>query len=164
VFGWAALAAPLSWVMVVSLAFGLSLVCLGLVDVVSMRLPDLFTLPLVPLGLAIAFLLPGAPILDHLIGAAGGYGTLTAIALGYRWWRGAEGIGPGDAKLLGAAGAWLGWRPLPSVLLIACAIAFAWVAGAVAFRGRDVLRERLAFGAPLCLAIWIVWLHGPLTL
>ena len=163
-FGWAAVVAPPGWLLGASLGLAWTLVCLALIDFISMRLPDLFTLPMLAAGLAIAFLLPAAPVADHLAGTAGGYGFLALIGWGYRKWRNMDGIGLGDAKLFAAAGAWLGWSPLPSVLLIACGAALAWVAVAAIVRGRSVLRARLAFGAPLCLAIWIVWLHGPLTL
>ena len=164
VFGWAGVVVPPAGILAVSLALGWALVCLAVIDLISMRLPDLFTLTLVGVGLAVTFALPGAPILDHLAGAAAGYGALAVLAWAYRRWRGVDGVGLGDAKLLAAAGAWLGWRSLPSVLLIACLAAFVWVAVRFAVGDRGALRARLAFGAPLCLAIWIVWLHGPLVL
>ncbi|MBV9509071.1 MAG: prepilin peptidase, partial [Caulobacteraceae bacterium] len=87
----------------------------------------------------------------------------TAVAWIYRLRRGIDGLGAGDAKLLAAAGAWLGWRPLPSVLLLACAATFIWMGFQVLAHGRRALDQRIAFGAPLCLAVWIVWLHGPLA-
>lgn len=164
VFLWTALSAPPWPILAATLGLGWSLVCLAAIDLTSFRLPDAFTLPLLAAGLAIAALLPGRPILDHLAGAAAGWSILAALARIYRWWRGVEGIGLGDAKLLAAAGAWLGWRPLPSVVLIACAAAFVWVAFQVLARGRQAFAQRLAFGAPLCLAIWIVWLYGALSI
>lgn len=163
-FAWAGLVGPPRWLLGVSIGLAWILVCLALIDVVSMRLPDLFTLPLVIAGLALASLLPGAPILDHVVGAVAGYTILSLIAWAYQKWRGVDGIGLGDAKLFGGAGAWLGWIPLPSVLLVACAAALGWVAIVGIFRGRGFLQSRLAFGPPLCLSIWIVWLHGPLKL
>ena len=51
------------------------------------------------------------------------------LAWGYRRLRGREGLGLGDAKLLAAGGAWLGWTQLAPVVLIACACALAYVAG-----------------------------------
>ncbi|MBV9994450.1 MAG: prepilin peptidase [Caulobacteraceae bacterium] len=163
-FAWAAAIAPDWPVLGMSLALGWTLVALAAVDLASFRLPDLLTLPLILAGLGATALMPARPMLDHLAGAGAGWGSLVVLALAYRWWRGVEGVGQGDAKLLGAAGAWLGWRPLPSVLLIACAAAFVWVGFRTAARGRAALNERLAFGAPLCLAIWTVWLHGPLAI
>jgi leader peptidase (prepilin peptidase)/N-methyltransferase len=162
VFSSAGAIVPMGGILALSLALGWALVCLGVIDLISMRLPDLLTLPLLGGGLAATFTLPGAPIADHLAGAAAGYGALAALAWAFHHWRGVEGIGLGDAKLLAAAGAWLGWRPLPSVLLVACAAAFAWIAIKLAFGERRIVQTRLAFGAPLCLAIWIVWLFGPL--
>jgi leader peptidase (prepilin peptidase)/N-methyltransferase len=159
----AALVAPPSLVLAASLPLAWSLVSLAAIDLAVFRLPDILTLPLLAGGLLVAFLLPDRPVLDHLIGAAAGWGGLVALGWAYHRWRGVDGIGLGDAKLLGAAGAWLGWRPLPSVLLIGCAVAFVWIGVQLMARGRVALSARIAFGAPLCLAIWIVWLGGPIS-
>ena len=168
-FGWAGLVAPVGPVLCLSLGLGWVLSILAVVDATTFRLPDVLTLPLALAGLVASLLLPGAPVLDHLAGAAVGWGGLAALAYLYRRLRGVEGIGLGDAKLLGAAGAWLGWAALPSVVMIACVGAFAWVV-LLAWRPRrspaatPLAQLRIPFGAPLGLAIWIVWLHGPLTL
>jgi leader peptidase (prepilin peptidase)/N-methyltransferase len=159
-FGWALLIAPPAPVLLASLALGWCLVCLAAIDLVCFRLPDILVLPLAVAGLAASLWLPGRPILDHVAGAAAGYCALAGLAWLYQLWRRVEGVGLGDAKLLGAAGAWLGWRPLPWVVLLACLVAFAWVGLRALLRRRLSLGERLAFGAPLCLAVWIVWLHG----
>ena len=163
VFGWGALVTPAPGVLALTLCLGWALVCLAAIDLAALRLPDIITLPLIIAGLVAAVFLPGAPIAEHAAGAAAGYGVLASLAWAFRRLRGEDGIGLGDAKLLAAAGAWLGWRPLPSVLVIACAAAFAWIAIRAATRGRAALSQRIAFGAPLALATWIVWLHGPLT-
>jgi leader peptidase (prepilin peptidase)/N-methyltransferase len=163
VFAWAAVMTPQGLVLGASLVLGWSLFTLALIDLTVFRLPDALTLPLIALGLGLSVLLPGRPILDHLAGAAAGWGALAALAFVYERLRGREGVGLGDAKLLGAAGAWLGWRPLPSVILLACAAAFVWVGFQAMRRGRTALGDRIAFGAPLCLAFWVVWLHGPLA-
>ena len=164
IFVWAAAATPGALVLALSLVLGWSLLTLALIDARAFRLPDPLTLPLLAAGLVGAFLLPGAPLWDHLAGAAIGYGVLAAI--GWAFWRlrGEESLGLGDAKLLGAAGAWLGWRALPSVLIVACLLAFALIAIRAAFQGPASARRRIAFGAPLCAAIWIVWLGGPLAI
>lgn len=163
-FGWAAARGPPDWpLLVVSLCLGGVLVSLAAIDLAVFRLPDGFTLPLLAGGLAVAALLPDKPIAGHLAGAAVGWGGLAMLAWVWRRWRGVDGIGLGDAKLLGAAGAWLGWSALPSVLLIACGAAFVWVGARAVRGGAAAARERIAFGAPLCLAIWTVWLEGPLV-
>jgi leader peptidase (prepilin peptidase)/N-methyltransferase len=163
IFAWAWLAAPWAPILVTSLVLGWSLECLAAIDLMTFRLPDAFTLPLILAGLGVAILLPGRPLADHVIGALVGWGLLALLAWTYRRVRGRDGLGAGDAKLLAAAGAWLGWAALPSVILIACAATFVWVGVGALARGPDALSARMAFGAPLCLAIWIVWLCGPLA-
>ena len=72
-------------------------------------------------------------------------------------------MGLGDAKLLGAAGVWVGLEGLSSVVLYASALALAGVLFA-AVGGRPATRAtRLAFGPFLALGVWIVWLRGPLV-
>jgi leader peptidase (prepilin peptidase)/N-methyltransferase len=97
----------------------------------------------------------------HAIAAAAAYLCLSLIAWSYRLLRGREGMGLGDAKLAAAAGAWLGLEPLPSVLLLASIAGIAWILASTLFRGREALSQRIPFGVPLSLAIWIVWLYGP---
>lgn len=164
VFLWAAWVAPAGWILALSLGLGWTLLCLAAIDLAAFRLPDVFTLPLLAAGLAASVLLPGRPFLGHLAGAGVGWGLLAALAFGYRRWRGVEGLGLGDAKLLGAAGAWLGVYALPSVVLIAALLALAWALARSLRPGRRAAGEPIAFGAPLALAIWIVWLHGPLAI
>jgi leader peptidase (prepilin peptidase)/N-methyltransferase len=77
----------------------------------------------------------------------------------YRRLRGREGLGLGDVKLAGVAGAWLDWTMMPVVIEIAAlsALAFHFVRQ---LRRRRELRAsaRLPFGAFLAPAIWICWL------
>ena len=163
-FAWALSVMPMAWILAPTLALGWLLTALSAVDVASFRLPDALTAPMLALGLVVSLFLPGRTFFDHAIGAAAGFAVLALLGWAYERLRGREGIGLGDAKLLGAAGAWLGWRPLPSVVLVACALALVLVGVMAVSKGRTTLQERLAFGGPLCLAIWLIWLYGPLTL
>ncbi|MCG8441017.1 MAG: A24 family peptidase, partial [Caulobacterales bacterium] len=96
--------------------------------------------------------------------AALGYGVLAGLAALYRRVRGFDGLGLGDAKLLGAAGAWVGPLGLPSVLVWASAAGLL-AAGGLALAKRDVgWRTALPFGPALALGFWITWLHGPLLI
>ena len=87
---------------------------------------------------------------------------LRATAWAYRRLRGIEGLGGGDAKLLAAAGAWVGAAALPSVLLGAACAALIAVAGLAIAGTRLSRRSALPFGPFLALATWAVWLLGPL--
>jgi leader peptidase (prepilin peptidase)/N-methyltransferase len=90
---------------------------LAALDVEYQWLPDRLTLPLIPAGLAVAWLGIGPSLEERLIGAAAGFLALALIAFAYRRLRGREGLGGGDPKLLAAIGAWLGWQQLPFVML-----------------------------------------------
>ncbi|AOF97157.1 prepilin peptidase [Sphingobium sp. RAC03] len=98
---------------------GWLLLTLAVLDWRHFWLPDALTLPLAFLGFTIGLWATDVALVDRAIGAAAGYGALLAIALGYRAVRGRDGLGLGDAKLLGALGAWMGWQALPFILLIA---------------------------------------------
>lgn len=148
------------WTMAASIALSACLLTLGAVDVASLRLPNLLTVPLALLGLATA-VQERTGLLGHVAGAVVGWMVIAALAHGFRRLRGRDGIGMGDAKLLAAAGAWCGWRALPSTLLLACILAFAWLGLRLLRPGRsNPLREPLPFGAPLAVAFWVIRLYG----
>jgi len=151
------------WLLWASLALGWTLLALAAIDLRHLLLPDALCLPLIPAGLAVAWLLDPALLPDHLLGALLGFVAFAAIALVYRRLRGREGLGMGDAKLLAAAGAWLGWLALPSVVLIAAVVGLALaLAGALA-GGKLTWTSRIAFGPHLALGLWLVWLFGPVV-
>ena len=137
-------------------ALAVVLAALALFDLRQGRLPDWLTLPLAAAGLLLAW--RGGALADSLLGAALGYALFEGLALAYRRLRGREGLGGGDAKLAAAAGAWVGWQGLPSVVLVAAAGALA----VALVRRRLDGSESVRFGAYLAPAILLVWLLGPL--
>ncbi len=138
------------------------LLALAWIDLRRWLLPDALTLPLIVAGLAAAALFDPGALLHRVLGIAIGYLGLRAIAALYRAARGREGLGGGDAKLLAAGGAWVGWVALPQVIL-AAALAALVAAAAVHLAGtRLTARSALPFGPFLATAIWAVWLLGPL--
>jgi leader peptidase (prepilin peptidase)/N-methyltransferase len=138
--------------------FGWWLFLLAALDVEHHWLPDRLTLPLILAGLPVAWVGIGPSLADRLIGAAAGFASLALIGWLYRRLRGREGLGGGDPKLLAAIGAWLGWRELPWVLLLAGAIGLAAVL-LMRLRGRTVrATDRLPLGALMALAAWPLWL------
>ena len=148
-------------------ALGWGLLALGWIDAEHLLLPDLLTLPLILGGLAAAWLLEWPPVVDCAAGAAAGYVGFRLLAFLYRRLRGRDGLGAGDAKLLAAAGAWLGWQALGDVILGAALVGILWT---VARRRPttdlpadpdDPGPGAVPFGPALALAIWIVRLYGP---
>ncbi len=99
----------------------LILLYLSYIDLRSFRLPDFVTLPLILTGILFNLLSPAGftDSASATTGAVLGYGSLWLLNRLYRLSKKQDGIGMGDAKLLAALGAWLGWAALPSILLIA---------------------------------------------
>ena len=134
-------------------ALGWALLALAWIDWEHLRLPDVLTLPLLLAGLAVTAWLDPELAGDHALAAAIGYAALRLIALAYRAWRGQEGLGMGDAKLLAAGGAWVGVAGLGPVLLVGAVtgLAAALIRGG-GFRARTII----PFGTCLAAGIWIV--------
>jgi leader peptidase (prepilin peptidase) / N-methyltransferase len=138
------------------------LLALAWVDLRSWLLPDALTLPLVVAGLVAAAAFDPEQLTDRSLGGAAGYLSLLTIAALYRRLRRREGLGGGDAKLLAAAGAWVGVAALPQVILVAALSALA-AAGLLRLAGiRLTAQSPLPFGPFLALATWVLWLHGPI--
>jgi leader peptidase (prepilin peptidase) / N-methyltransferase len=149
--------------LLLTLVLGWGLLVLALTDIRILRLFDVVTFPVLVIGLIGAWVLSPERIIDHGIGAAIGFAGFVSIGACYKGLRHRPGLGFGDAKLLAAAGAWVGWQGLPSVVLIAAAGALlAVLAGRIG--GLKIhAQTKVPFGAFLCLGLWIVWLYGPIV-
>jgi leader peptidase (prepilin peptidase)/N-methyltransferase len=160
---WAALLVPAAPLLVMTCVLGWGLLVLSTVDALAFRLPDSLTLPLMATGIGTSLLLPEPDPVGHVVAAVVGIAIFYGVSVGYRTLRGRDGLGLGDAKLAGAAGAWLGWQALPSVVLLACCAGLVWIGIATIRRGKAALGERIPFGVALSFAIWLIWLYGPPT-
>ena len=134
-------------------ALGIALLRLSLVDARTYRLPDYYTLPLIAVGLALNSLHLTAIPWSYIAAAAAGYLTFALIGEAFFKLRGVDGLGLGDAKLLAAAGAWVGLEALPLVVLIAAVSALV----VTIFSEQDT-QKRIAFGPWLAIAFLTVWL------
>ncbi len=147
----AAFAAALGWI-------ALSLAAIDARDGV---LPDALTGPLLWLGLIANLADRFAPLASAVIGAAVGYVALRAIEETYRLLRGRDGLGRGDAKLLAAFGAILGWERLPFLVLGAALAALAVALATAVVRRRSLASNaEIAFG-PYLVAAGLALLFAP---
>ncbi|MEM6974340.1 MAG: A24 family peptidase [Pseudomonadota bacterium] len=155
----AAAGAPAAMAATGLLALGLTLAILC--DLRARLLPDVIVLPLAGLGLALATAGLGPPVEASLIGFIVGWGSLWSLAAGYRLVMGREGMGLGDAKLFGLAGAWAGWQALPAVAFLAVCISL--IGLLIEARGNLNARTSLPFGPSLALSALIVMGAIPLV-
>jgi leader peptidase (prepilin peptidase)/N-methyltransferase len=145
------------WSTVAALVLTWALIALAFIDLEHFLLPDQITLPLLAVGLLVNAIGGFTDPLSALIGAVSGYGILWAIYHAHRALTGREGSGYGDFKLLGALGAWLGWKPLLPVILLSSSVGAAIGITLILLR-RHQLREPLPFGPFLAGAGWLVLL------
>ncbi len=149
--------------LALGLLFTWALVALFFIDMETQYLPDVITLPLLWLGLAVAVLPPlwegrepFIPIGEAVIGAMAGYGVLWLAFWGFKLLTGKEGMGYGDFKLLAALGAWQGASVLPFILFASAAMGLAFALARRIGFGRE-----MAFGPFLAIAGWSTFLYGP---
>lgn len=140
------------------LVLALGLAWASMIDIDRFILPDALTLGLVVTGLLVALLNGIQAAQPYIFGAIAGYLTLAGAAWIYKRARGRNGLGLGDAKLLAAAGAWLGWTALPFVILMASLGCLMFVCASTIWRGRSALSEPVSFGPYIAGAIWVIWL------
>jgi leader peptidase (prepilin peptidase)/N-methyltransferase len=157
---WAVLAEAdpvLTWV---DCGLGWTLLTLAWIDWTELLLPDVLTLPLLLAGLALTYVLQPDVLVDRSLAAAAGYLSFQGLALGYRWLRGRDGLGGGDAKLIGAAGAWCGLAALPFVVVISALLGLLAALG-LALTGRNMTSTtQIPFGPCIVLAFWLAWMCG----
>ena len=139
-------------------AFGMLLLLAATLDLRHFWLPDRLSLAMAVAGLAVNALGLGPGLVPALAGALAGYGSLWLIARAYRALRGREGLGGGDAKLLGAIGAWTGWSGLPWIVLGASLAGLAAVLVLVLRGGSAGGAMRLPLGTLLAVAAWPIWI------
>jgi len=153
------------WPLAGALLFSWFLLALAVLDLEQQLLPDQLTYPLLWIGLTFA-LFPShdsaVPVDVHsaLLGAICGYLSLWSVYHLFRLVTGREGMGYGDFKLLAALGAWLGWKMLLPIILLASVVGA--IIGALMLRARGASRSTpIPFGPFLAGAGWLVWMLGP---
>ncbi len=142
--------------------FGWILLALAVVDWETGYLPDWLTGTLALAGIAANTLSTFAPLPAAMIGTAAGVIVFWAIGAAWRRWRGVEALGLGDAKLLGALGAWMGWEALPIIVLTGSLASLAGVALSNLRGARIGAGDAVPFGPGLALGGYLVFLAGPL--
>ena len=125
-------------------------------DLCYFILLNIYTLPLIPLGVLYHILFTEISAFQSFLGAliAGGLGLMAAF-IAYKL-KGVEAFGMGDVKLMAALGAWVGVTNLP----LAFSVAFTLNLALSFFTPRN---QPIPFGVGLVVGLWLfVTLKAPI--
>jgi leader peptidase (prepilin peptidase) / N-methyltransferase len=159
------LAAP-GWRGILGAALSVDMLAIAAVDSRSWVIPDKLVLAGLALGLVDASLADPSQIAGNLANAAFRAFVLVLLfflfRMAYHAIRSREGLGLGDVKLAGVAGAWLQWTAAGLAIDIATLSALAVVLVGALRGGRMSATTRVPFGLFFAPAIWLAWLLGAL--
>jgi len=155
IYGWTPLLA-------VRLAFTCAMIVLFMIDLQHYLLPNVITVPGIVIGFALSLVLPPG-WKASLIGLIAGGGLLFAIAEAWYRFRGIEGLGMGDVKMLAMIGAFLGWKLMLVTLVLSSFAGSLIGVGAIAL-GRGGMKSMLPFGTFLAVGALTAAVAGDVIL
>lgn len=134
-----------------SFIFVCALMVITFIDLDHQIIPDVITLPGIPIFFLAAVFAMNLRFLDAFLGFLIGGGCLYGIAIIYEWVTKREGMGGGDIKLLAMIGAFLGWQSLLFVLLVASLLGAVVGISVMMVKGQD-MKYAVPFGPFLSFA------------
>jgi leader peptidase (prepilin peptidase)/N-methyltransferase len=138
------------------LFFTLALVATIFIDIEFRIIPDRFSIGCWIVALLAAVLWGEPHWISSLAGAAMGFGMFFLLAWGYEKWKGVEGLGFGDVKMMGWIGAWVGFEAVPFVVLSASITGL--VAGLWSMRkSGEGMKTAIPFGPFLAVGAYAAW-------
>lgn len=139
--------------------FVCALIAVTFIDLDHQIIPDIISLPGIPLFFLAAIFVMNLRFLDALLGFLVGGGVLFGVAFVYELITKREGMGGGDIKLLAMIGAFLGWQSLLFVLLVSSFAGAAVGITVMLVKGRD-MKYAVPFGPFLSLGAISYLLFG----
>ena len=127
----------LSFEYLFSFVFTCALIVITFIDLKHQIIPDIITLPGIPLFALAAIFFMDVTIKDSLIGILAGGGCLYLVALMYQLLTKRDGMGGGDIKLLAMLGGFLGWQSLWFVIMASSLIGAAAGISVMISKGKD---------------------------
>jgi len=134
-----------------SFIFTCSLIVIAFIDLHHQIIPDLITLPGIPLFFLGAVFFMDIHVREALLGILLGGGILYIIAFVYALLTKREGMGGGDIKLLAMLGAFSGWKSLLFILLLSSSLGALVGITVMIVKGKD-MKYAIPFGPFLALA------------
>ncbi len=143
----------------VLLLFLCGLIVVTFIDLDLQIIPNVVTLPGIPLGLAAGLLFGNPPFLDRLLGTLTGAGFLYLVLFYGSVLYGQDAMGEGDLNLIALIGAFLGWRGVVVTMLLGC-LSGSVVGLTLIALGRLHRRQHIPFGPFLALGAVIALFWG----
>jgi leader peptidase (prepilin peptidase)/N-methyltransferase len=141
------------------LVFVAALTVITFIDLDHQIIPNVITLPGIPLGILAGLVLGEPPLLDRIIGALAGAGFLYLVLFYGSAFYGQDAMGEGDLNLIAMVGAFLGWRGVVVTILVGCLSGSA-IGLALIGLGRLRRREHIPFGPFLALGAGVALFFG----
>jgi leader peptidase (prepilin peptidase)/N-methyltransferase len=153
----------LSWACLMNFIFIATLVAVTFIDLDHRIIPDVISLPGIPIFFLAGLLLPVPTLMNALIGVVVGGGSLLLVAWGYYLLRKQEGMGGGDIKLLAMMGGFIGWQGV--LFTIFAASAAGTLVGVIAMlKAGKGMRLAIPFGPFLALGAVLYIFFGELVI
>ena len=136
------------------------LIVVTFIDFDHRIIPDVITLPGIPVFFGLSLLLPESDWIKSILGILVGGGSLLTVAWVYSLLTGKEGMGGGDIKLLAMAGALVGWKGVLFTIFVSSA-AGALIGIILMLRTRKGLKLAVPFGPFISLGAVVYIFFGP---
>jgi len=156
-FSWGYKALPEEMIFfAVQVYFLWSLLVTTYIDIDFRIIPDRFSLGNWALAALVCLIFKDPSPLQGILGGLVGFGLFYSLAWGYEKYKGIEGLGFGDVKMLGWLGTWLGLEWVPFIIFVASVTGL--ILGLIQMRkGGDGLQSALPFGPFLAFAALLAW-------
>ena len=137
-----------------------ALLVITFIDIDHQIIPDVISLPGIPIFFAASFALPNMTFVDSILGILIGGGSLYLVAWLYHLITRKEGMGGGDIKLLAMMGAIIGWKGVLFTIFTASAVGT--LAGlAVILKSGKTMKLKIPFGPFLAIGAIAFIFFGP---
>jgi leader peptidase (prepilin peptidase)/N-methyltransferase len=150
----------LSFEALIYYTFIATLLVITFIDIDHQIIPDVISLPGIPIFFAASFALPDIKLVESILGILIGGGSLWIVAQLYYVLTRKEGMGGGDIKLLAMMGAIIGWKGVLFTIFMASAIGTV-VGMLVMLKTRTSMKLKVPFGPFLAIGAIAYIFLGP---
>jgi leader peptidase (prepilin peptidase)/N-methyltransferase len=150
----------LSFEALIYFTFIATLLVITFIDIDHQIIPDVISLPGIPIFFAASFALSDITLVESILGILIGGGSLWIVAQLYYVLTRKEGMGGGDIKLLAMMGAIIGWKGVLFTIFVASAIGTV-VGMLVMVKSRTSMKLKVPFGPFLAIGAIAYMFLGP---